>query len=138
MKQIMNYNHKLLSVFLILFSLNGISAVDNLSPKELLAAQNQGAVIIDIRTPGEWLEGTIPNASRIMFFNQQRKPMVDAFMAEFQKLVTSKDQVFVLVCRSGTRTRAVAKFLDEKLGYTNVKHLEKGMTQWIIEKHEVD
>lgn len=138
MKHIMKYQHILLSVTFILLSLKATSAVDNLNPDELIEAQKNGTVIIDIRTPGEWLEGTIPNSSRIMFFDQKRKPLVDGFMAEFKKIVTTKDQAFVLVCRSGSRTAIVTKYLNEKLGYSKAGHLEKGMTQWVIEKHQVE
>jgi rhodanese-related sulfurtransferase len=115
------------------------SAVSNLTSQELIVAQQNGTIVIDIRTPEEWVEtGTIKNAKRIMFFDQQRKPLVANFMSEFEKLVTSKDQPFILVCRSGSRTNAVTNFLDKKLGYTNAAHLAKGMNQWISEKREVE
>lgn len=113
--------------------------VGNLSPNELIKAQKEGVVIIDIRTPEEWQEvGTVPNAERIMFFDQKRKPLIKEFMTEFEKLVTSKDQPFILVCRSGSRTGRVTKFLDQRLGYANGAHLSQGMKKWIAEKHEVE
>ena len=133
-------NYKFFVIFLALsatFFCKG--AVLNLTPDELIAEQQKGTVIIDIRTPEEWVEtGTIKNAKKIMFFNQQRQPVVAQFMAEFEKLVTSKNQPFVLVCRSGSRTKAVTNFLDKKLGYSHAAHLAKGMKQWIAEKREVE
>jgi len=58
------------------------SAVLNLTSQELIAAQQNGTIVIDIRTPEEWIEtGTIKNAKRIMFFDQQRKPLVTKFMS---------------------------------------------------------
>jgi rhodanese-related sulfurtransferase len=114
-------------------------AVLNLTSEQLIDAQNNKTVVIDIRTPEEWSEtGTIKDAKRIMFFDQQRKPVVAQFMAEFEKLVTSKDQPFILVCRSGSRTNAVTNFLDKKLGYSHGAHLAKGMKQWIVEKRGVE
>ena len=118
-------NFKILLIIVLLFTMPvGFTAVLNLTPQELLDAQQKGTVIIDIRTPEEWIEtGTITDAKRIMFFDQQRKPVIALFMAEFEKLVTSKDQPFVLVCRSGSRTNAVTNFLDKKLGYSQGGHL---------------
>ena len=115
------------------------SKVLNLTADELLKAQEKGTVIIDIRTPEEWAEvGTVPNAHRIMFFDQKRRPKTNQFMAEFKKLITSKEQPFVLVCRTGSRTGRVTKFLDQKLGYKNGAHLEHGMKQWIKENRAVE
>ncbi len=126
-------------LLLTLLTFSSKSEVLNLTPSDLAEAQLKGAVVIDIRTPEEWTEtGTIKNAAKIMFFDQQRKPRVSEFMSEFEKLVTSKDQRFILVCRSGSRTKAVTNFLDKKLGYTNAAHLAKGMKQWIAEKREVE
>ena len=125
---------------LIFFSFfNANAKVGNLTSSELIEAQKKGIVVIDIRTPEEWQEvGTVPGAKRIMFFDQKRKPLVNEFMAEFQKIVTSKDQPFILVCRSGSRTATVTKYLDQRVGYTNGSHLSRGMKKWIAEKHEVE
>ncbi len=126
-------------LLLILLMSASKGVVLNLTPDELIAEQQKGTVIIDIRTPQEWAEtGTIKNAKRIMFFNQQRQPVVEQFMAEFEKFVSSKDQSFILVCRSGSRTNAVTNFLDKKLGFSQGAHLAKGMKQWIAEKKEVE
>jgi len=127
-----------ISILLLMLSLES-DAVNNYSSEELLKAQEQGVVIIDIRTPQEWLaQGIIPNAKRIMFFDQNRKPVVNKFLTEFQKIVISKDQEFILVCRSGTRTGAATRFLEEKMGYKNAGHLEKGMVQWLMENRTIE
>ncbi len=128
-----------LLIFMNLFFSNIEAEVSNLTSEELITAQKEGVVVIDIRTPEEWQEvGTVPNAKRIMFFDQRRQPRVSEFMTEFEKIVTSKDQAFILVCRTGSRTGVVSKFLDEKVGYTNAAHLAKGMKKWVAEKHEVE
>ncbi len=124
-------------IFFVVFESQ--AKVLNLTSDELLTAQEKGIVIIDIRTPEEWAEvGTVPNVHRIMFFNQKRQAKINEFMVEFEKLVANKEQPFVLVCRTGSRTGRVTKFLDQKLGYKNGAHLSKGMKQWIAEKREVE
>jgi rhodanese-related sulfurtransferase len=136
---IMNKFKAMLFTLMILSLFNANAKVGNLTPIELLEAQQKGIVVIDIRTPEEWQEvGTVPGAKRIMFFDQQRKPQISDFMVEFEKVVTSKGQPFILVCRSGSRTATVTSFLDQSLGYTNGAHLSRGMKKWIAEKHEVE
>lgn len=119
---------------------SGVSqaVVENLTSQKLIDTQNQGVVIIDIRTPQEWADGIIPDSKKIMFFNEKRQPMVSEFMLEFEKLVTTKNQPFILVCRSGSRTGAVTQFLDTKAGYTKAAHLAKGIQNWISEKREIE
>ncbi len=130
---------KIILLFICLISLNLYANVDNLSNDELIALQKQGVTVIDIRTPEEWSEtGTIPNSHKIMFFDQQRKARVNEFMLAFEKIVTDKNQSFVLVCRTGSRTKAVTNFLDQKLGYTKTSHLTKGIKNWIAESHLVE
>ena len=129
----------LLLIFIGLFFISAEAEVSNLTSDELLESQKKGVVIIDIRTPEEWQEtGTVPNAARIMFFDHKGQPRVPEFMTEFEKLVTSKDQAFILVCRTGSRTGVASKFLDEKVGYTKAAHLAKGMKKWVAEKREVE
>jgi rhodanese-related sulfurtransferase len=133
-------NKILITLFLVFFTVFQCDAkVLNFTPDELLAAQKQGTVIIDIRTPEEWQQtGTIPNAKRIMFFDEKRRPQINQFMAEFKKWVKSKEQPFVLVCRSGSRTGKVTTFLDQQLGYKNAAHLEHGMKLWLKENRKVE
>lgn len=113
--------------------------IKNLSSEQLLQAQNQGVVIIDIRTPSEWQEtGTIPGAHKIMYYDENRKAKIPEFMAEFTKLVSDKDQPFILVCRTGHRTGNATKYLRQKQGYTHAAHLAKGIKQWIAEGRKVE
>ena len=129
----------LLLIFMGLFFTSIEAKVSSLTSEELIEAQKKGVVVIDIRTPEEWQDvGTVPNAARIMFFDLKRQPRVSEFMIEFKKLVTSKDQAYILVCRTGSRTGVVSKYLDEKVGYTNAAHLAKGMKKWVAEKREVE
>jgi len=109
----------------------------NLTSEQLIVAQKQGVIVIDIRTPKEWQQtGTILGSKKIMFFDEKRVPKIVEFMSEFEKVVTSKDQAFILVCRTGTRTKAVSQFL-EKQNYIRVSHLAKGMKKWIAEGLDV-
>jgi len=93
---------------------------------ETLRAKN--VPVIDIRTPGEWKEtGVIPNAHKIMFFDERGNYNVNKFLTQLSKVVKDKNQPFVLVCRTASRTKIVGKFLSDQAGYKNVKELSGGM-----------
>lgn len=80
----------------------------------------------------------VPTSKKIMFFDQNGKYDVQSWLNELNKYVKDKNQPFVLVCRSGNRTGTVGNFLDKKLGYKNVFHLENGIKSWIKEKRKTE
>ncbi len=91
--------------------------------------------IIDIRTPGEWKEtGIVKGAYTIMFFDEKGKFNVEDFLAKLNKIV-KKDEQFALICRTGSRTAEIAKFLSSELGY-NVINLGGGMMKLKHEGHK--
>ena len=87
----------------------------------------EGVPVIDIRTPGEWREGVIPGAHKIMFFDDRGNYDVQKFMTDFSKVVKDKNQPFILVCRTASRTKVVGKFLSKDMGYTKTRELTGGM-----------
>ena len=40
----------------------------------------------------------------------------------------------ILICRTGSRTNTLGNLLVEKLGYTQVYNVRRGITGWIAEK----
>lgn len=90
--------------------------------------------IIDIRTPPEWKEtGVIPGSIKLMAFDERGKIDINSWLKEFSKYVKDKNQPFVLVCRSASRTGILGQYLD-KIGYKNVYDLKGGITSGYISK----
>lgn len=119
---------------LIFFSLFMMADLINLNPTELQKKLDEKVIIIDIRTPAEWIEtGIISQSKVIMFFDETGKYNIKDWLKEFSRYVKTKEQSFVLVCRSGNRTGAVGRFLAQQLEYKNVFHLEHGIKSWIQE-----
>lgn len=86
--------------------------------------------IIDIRTPGEWKEtGIIKGSSTIMFFNEQGAYNVEGFLSKLNKAVDTKKE-FAIICRTGSRTSMVGRFLANDLKYP-VINLQGGMMHLI-------
>ena len=59
---------------------------------------------------------------------------LEQFLELFTKVVTHKEQPFILVCAHAQRTKIVAEIMGSKLGYTNVYELDGGINWGWIDK----
>ena len=89
--------------------------------KEIME-QEEGYVILDTRTQEEYDTGHIPGAILIPYDEVKEK-------AEAQ--LTDKDQLILVYCRSGRRSKLAAEDLVA-LGYTNIKEFG-GINDWPYE-----
>ena len=83
--------------------------------------------IIDVRERDEFVEGHIEGADFIP------RGLLDL---KIENTVPDKDQPVVLYCAGGTRSALAAKTLTE-LGYSNVKSMAGGFTDWKQSGHPV-
>ena len=98
--------------------------------KELLEAQSQGAVIIDIRRKDEWIKtGIIEGAETITAFTKTGH-LHQEFQQKFLSLVPSLNTPVVLYCRTGNRTSKLGDALVSQFGYSNLSHLSRGIMSW--------
>lgn len=82
----------------------------------------EGYIILDVRTQEEYDERHIPNAILIP----------DTEIAEkAEEILTDKDQMLLVYCRSGRRSKLAAETLVE-LGYTNIREFG-GIIDWPYE-----
>lgn len=84
-------------------------------------SQDKDAVILDVRTEEEFIEGYIPNAKNIDIYKGQ------GFLDEIEKLDKSKN--YYVYCRSGARS-AQACALMKQQGFENAYNLMGGITDW--------
>lgn len=82
----------------------------------------EGYVILDTRTQAEFDEGHIPGA--ILIPN-------DEITEKAETVLTDKNQLILVYCRSGRRSKLAAEDLV-KLGYTNIKEFG-GIIDWPYE-----
>jgi rhodanese-related sulfurtransferase len=108
----------------------------DLQPKIVEKMIEDNIIMIDVRREDEWKRtGIVKNSHLITFFDEFGEYDIESWMAEFEKLVTSKDQTFVLICAHANRTRNIGNFLIEQ-GYKNTAHLYGGMALWTQELRE--
>jgi len=99
---------------------------------KLEALIEKGVPVIDVRRMDEWENtGIIPGSHKLTFFDKNGDYDVKTWMADFQKIVSNKKQEFVLVCRSSKRSGIVGDFLEKKVNYEKVLHLDGGIVNWI-------
>ncbi len=78
------------------------------------------AVLIDVRTKGEFLSGHIPNSKLIDLMN----PL---FLQEIEKLDKTKN--YYLYCRSGNRSYHAGMAML-RMGFNKVYNLQSGILEW--------
>lgn len=108
--------------------------IDNAKLKKLL---KEGVKIYDIRRAEEWKEtGVLAGSRKLTLFDKkggQNSKFIPTFMQEVKK-----DDPVILICRTGSRTSMLSKFLAEKLQYKHVYNVKHGITKWISDGNPVE
>ena len=113
-----------------------MSSLVDLQPRIVEKMIDDNIVMIDVRRKEEYKRtGVIRNAHLLTFFDEFGNYDMESWMKEFEKIVTSKEQTFVLICAHANRTRTIGNFLIEQ-GYKNCSHLFGGMALWQQELRE--
>ena len=106
------------------------------TPADLLQAQENGVVIVDIRRPDEWsYTGIIAGAETITAFEASGNLNPD-FQQKFMTRVPTAETPVLLYCLMGARTTNLGMVLIDQLGYLNVTHLSRGIMGWTAEGYE--
>ena len=82
----------------------------------------EGYIILDVREQDEYDAGHIPGAILIPYTQIEEKA---------NEMLTDKEQLILVYCRSGRRSKIAAEVLAE-LGYTNIKEFG-GILDWPYE-----
>ena len=103
---------------------------------DVLKAQADGVVVIDIRREEEWREtGIIDGAHTITAFTASGGVHPE-FLEKFRAVAPTPDKPVILYCRTGNRTTGLGNALIEQLGFSDVRHLSDGITGWMAEGRE--
>ena len=93
-----------------------------LGPSEFSQKLNEdtNAILIDVRTIGEYNDGHIPNSILMNIYEP-------TFFDDIQKL--DRDKNYYLYCRSGSRSYHAGQLMM-KQGFKNVYNLGSGILDW--------
>ena len=121
---------------LLVAGCSGDLGYTNIGNDELQQLLSSGTPLYDIRRIEEWREtGVVSGSRRLTFFDEQGR-VNPKFLPAFTQRI-GKDDPVILICRTGNRTSALAKYLVEELGYTKVYNVARGITGWISQGREV-
>ena len=100
---------------------NNKNVYEQITPDEAKALMDseEGYIILDVRTPEEFAERHIEGAILIPDYEIGEKA---------ESILTDKDQLILVYCRSGRRSKNAANELAA-LGYTNIKEFG-GINDW--------
>ncbi len=119
---------KKICLILALMTFSAWAEFQSIEAKSLISMQKKGIPVIDIRTPQEWKErGIIPGAHLMMFFDESGRPHIKEWLEKFSKLVKKKSQPFIIYCAHANRSKALGRWLSDKLGYQKVYELKGGI-----------
>lgn len=118
---------KKISFFLLLVILVFLTACGNAGYKNVSTGDakqlidNNEVVVLDVRTPDEFQEGHIFNASLI--------PLLEL---ENRLNELDKEKTYLVVCRSGNRSAQASEILSSN-GFANIYNMTGGMNNWAYE-----
>lgn len=99
-----------------LFSSNKYKTINGDELQDILI-NNKNALILDVRTVGEFRTGHIPKAKNIP---------VQELSSKIHTLETYKDEVIILYCASGARSASAARLLSNN-GFNKIYNLSGGV-----------
>lgn len=93
---------------------------------EIYKQPTQEYVLIDVRRPDEWAQGTIPNVERVVLDE----------LPEYLKTL-DKSKTYIMICRSGARSgRACEYMLSE--GFQKPVNFSGGMLDWYDSGYDLE
>ena len=95
-----------------------VIAVDTDGLVRLVERERQSVFLLDVRTPGEFAAGRVPGALLIPINEVHRR------LGEIPR-----DRKIIVMCASGVRSAAVARYLDE-MGYRWVANYTGGVMDY--------
>ena len=118
-------------ILAIKFAFADVVDVNN---KQIQELSKNNVPIVDIRRSSEWGQtGIIPNSILLTFFDKEGNYNYDEWYEKL-RLEIGEGKPIILMCRTGRRTKIIAKMMEIK-NFDNVIYNSKsGITSWIDEK----
>lgn len=102
---------------------NAFMTLREITPREALSRQHQGALLLDVREPWEHATGMAQGAIALPRAQVAQR---------IGQIVPDRDTEILTICAHGQRSLIAAQTLAQ-LGYANVISIAGGTTQWIAE-----
>ena len=141
MKSADHNRRRLLHICAVILLLTVLSACSeppytNVDNSQLQRMLDQNIPIYDVRRPEEWLQTGVIEGSELLTFVDNRGRTMPGFLDRLTAEI-DKDDPVILICRTGSRTGTLARYLVEEMGYTQVFNVRNGITRWISDDKPV-
>jgi rhodanese-related sulfurtransferase len=111
----------LTSVLLLAGCASGATGVTNMNVEDFSKkTAESGVVILDVRTPGEFMTGHIQDAQNIDFES-------GSFESQIESL--DKNGTYAVYCRRGNRSGQAVKVMQDA-GFKDIYNLDGGVIDW--------
>ena len=104
----------------IYFGSQQLQASDGVDVKQALSMNKQGALLLDVREPGEYAEVHAPNTTPIP---------LGQLSSRLQEIAMYKEKPIAVMCHSGRRSSIAVKVLQDA-GFSKVSNVSGGMIAW--------
>ena len=94
-----------------------VANIKQITYDELLERVRLGAILLDVRTKQEFMEGHLNGAIVIPYYEISKR---------IETIVSKKEQQIIVYCKNGGRGVTAVQILND-LGYNNVYNLKGGM-----------
>ena len=112
----------------IKFAFADIVDVNNEQIKEL---SKNNIPIVDIRRSSEWDQtGVVPKSILLTFFDKEGNYNYDEWYEKL-RLEIDEGKPIILICRTGRRTKIIAKMMEIKNFDNVIYNAKNGITLWI-------
>ncbi len=107
--------------------------VIDVDDQEMIKLSNDNIPIVDVRRSSEWDQtGVIPNSILLTFFDEEGNYNFDEWYEKLQLEINVSNPI-ILICRSGKRSKIIAKMMDKEFDIV-IYNAQSGINSWINKK----
>jgi len=118
--------------FFITIKLAFAEIVD-INNEQITELSNSNIPIVDVRRSSEWKQtGVIPNSILLTFFDEEGDYNYHQWYEKL-RLEIDESKPIILICRSGKRSKIIAKMMNENFDHV-IYNAKRGIISWIDEK----
>ena len=119
--------------FLLIMKFANAEIID-VNNEQIKALSKNNIPIVDIRRSAEWDQtGVVPKSILLTFFDKEGNYNYDEWYEKL-RLEIDEGKPIILICRTGRRTKIIAKMMEIKKFDNIIYNAKSGITSWIDEK----
>ena len=120
----------IVGLLIVKFAFAEVIDVDD---QEMIKLSNDNIPIVDVRRSAEWVQtGVIPNSILLTFFDEEGNYNFDEWYEKLQLEINVSNPI-ILICRSGKRSKIIAKMMDKEFDII-IYNAQSGINSWINKK----